>query len=645
MNKMNKQYAGTCLTLALLSHAALAQAFAPRAELVDLSLQELADIEVTTVSKRAEPLANAAASVFVISNDDIRRSGATTLPEALRLAPNLQVARDNARNYAISARGFNGIFANKMLVLIDGRTIYSPLFSGVFWDAQDVVLEDVDRIEVISGANTTLWGANAVNGVINIITRSARETQGGLAAVGASNRENSDVLRYGGKLPNGGYFRVYGKHADYDDSHADSGLNIQDGWRRNQAGFRADWGNGGDGFTLQGDAYEGSLGQLGTRDIYIGGANLLSRFSKQLAEHSNISLQAYLDHTSRDQPGAFTEHLTTFDVEFKHAIQVAQRHNVVWGAGYRVGYDRLDNDSAFAFLPESKNLYRSNVFAQDEIALMKNLRLTLGLKFDNNNYSGTETLPSVRLAWNPAANHLIWASATRAIRAPSRIEHDLFAPSNPALVGGVPFYLIGGGPDFDSEVADTYEVGYRGQLTPALSYSLTAFYSEYDNLRTIEASPTPFGLPLVFTNEAQGIMHGAEMWTQWQAAKNWRLVGGLVVQDMDYELEAGAIDPGALVGTLANSDPNYYWSLRSLWDITPRHELDVMLRGSGALSQSEVDAYTTMDVRLGWKVSRELELSLVGQNLIGHEHTEFISRLDEDLFDRRLFAKVTWHFL
>ena len=644
MIKMNKQYAGTCLTLALLSHAAGAQAWVPRPELVDLSLQELANIEVTTVSKRSEPLANAAASVFVITNEDIRRSGATTLPEALRLAPNLQVARDNARNYGISARGFNGIFANKMLVLIDGRTVYSPLFSGVFWDAQDVVLEDVDRIEVISGANTTVWGANAVNGVINVITRRAQDTQGGLAAIGASNRENSDVLRYGGELTNGGYYRVYGKHADYDDSHNNSGINIQDGWRRNQAGFRADWGEASDGFTLQGDAYEGSLGQFGTRDIYIGGANLLGRFSKHLAEHSNISLQAYLDHTSRDQPGAFTEHLTTFDVEFKHAIQLAERHNVVWGAGYRINYDRLDNDDVFAFLPESQNLFRRNVFAQDEIALKDNLRLTLGLKFDNNNYSGTETLPNVRLAWNPAPHHLLWASASRAIRAPSRIERDLFAPGNPAIINGAPFYLVAGGPDFDSEVANTYELGYRGQLTPALSYSLTAFYSEYDNLRTLTNSPTPLGLPIVFTNEAHSILHGAEMWAQWQAARNWRLIGGLVVQDMEYGVDPGSIDPGVLVTSLAGSDPNYYWSLRSLWNITPRHELDIMLRGSGALSQPEVESYVSMDLRLGWKVSRELELSLLGQNLIGHEHTEFISMLDEDLFDRRLFAKVTWRF-
>ena len=644
MIKIYNQYAGTCLTLALLSHAALAQAL-PRPELVDLSLQELADIEVTTVSKRAEPLSKAAASIFVISNDDIRRSGATTLPEALRLAPNLQVARDNARNYAISARGFNGVFANKMLVLIDGRSVYSPLFSGVFWDAQDVVLEDVDRIEVISGANTTLWGANAVNGVINIITRSARDTQGGLAVIGASNRENSDVLRYGGQLSNDGYFRVYGKHADFEDSRDDNGFNVQDGWRRNQAGFRADWGESGDGFTLQGDAYEGSLGQYGTRDIYIGGANLLGRFNRHLAEHSDISLQAYLDHTTRDQPGAFTEHLTKFDVEFKHAVKLAQRHNVVWGAGYRVNYDRLDNDDAFAFLPESKDLFRSNVFAQDEIALRDNLRLTLGLKFDNNNYSGTETLPSVRLAWNPAANHLIWASASRAIRAPSRIERDLYAPTNPAIIGGVPFYLIGGGPDFDSEVANTYELGYRGQLTAALSYSLTAFYSKYDNLRTLQNSPTPFGFPLVFTNEAEGEMQGVEMWAQWQAAKSWRLIGGLVVQDMDYSVNPGAIDPGALVGFLANNDPNYYWNLRSLWDITPHHELDLTLRGSGELGTPEVESYVSMDMRLGWKISRELELSLVGQNLVGAKHSEFISGLDEDLFDRRLFAKLTWHFL
>lgn len=641
MININKQYASVCLGVLMSGHLISTQAYPAKPELVDLSLQELANIEVTTVSKRPQALANAAASVFVISNEDIRRSGATSLPEALRLAPNLQVARDNARNYAISARGGNGIFANKMLVLIDGRSVYTPLFAGVFWDAQDVVLEDVERIEVISGANTTVWGTNAVNGVINVITRKAGDTQGGLAVAGGSDFERNGVLRYGGELPNGGHFRVFGKHVDTDDSELDNGISAEDGFRRNMAGFRADWNDAGGGFTLQGNAYEGSLNQLGTRDIYIGGANLMTQFNKYLADQSEITLQAYLDYTRRDQPNAFQEDLTTFDIELRHALQKAQIHNIVWGIGYRASFDRVDNDNSFAFLPESRNLYRTNFFVQDEISLMKDLSLTLGYRLHNNNYSGNEHMPSVRLAWNPTPNHLVWGSASRAIRVPSRIDRDFFAPTNPPIVGGMPLYFVGGGRDFDSEVAYTYELGYRGQLLPTLTYSMTAFYTEYDELRTLEPSPT--GLPFTFQNQAYGRNHGVEMWSKWQAARNWNLTAGLVVQDAQTELNSGSMDISRALA-LGDNDPNHYWQLRSSWDITPRHELDIILRHVGELPQPEVDPYTTMDLRLGWKINRELELSLVGQNLIGHEHTEFNSRIDEQLFDRRLFAKLTWRF-
>lgn len=636
MMAMNTRHASNDLALAFLSfflaaflgHAATAEANTHQPELVDLSLQELANIQVTTVSKRAEPLLNAAASVFVISNDDIRRSGATSLPEALRLAPNLQVARDNARNYAITARGGNGVFANKMLVLIDGRSVYTPLFAGVFWDAQDVVLEDIERIEVISGANTTVWGTNAVNGVINVITRQAADTQGGFAAAGGSELERNGVLRYGGTLANGGHYRAYGKHAAVEDSDFASGLDADDGFRRNMGGFRADWNDAAGDFTLQGDAYEGSLHQPGTRDIQIAGANLMTHFSKKLSELSDVSLRAYLDYTRRDQPGAFRENLTTFDIELKHAKQLAKIHNIVWGVGYRASFDRVDNDNNFAFLPESRNLYRTNAFVQDEIALLQDLRLTLGFRLNNNNYTGNEYLPNIRLGWNPTPNHLLWSSASRAIRAPSRIDRDFFAPAVS------PF--IKGGDDFESEVANTYEIGYRGQPLPSLSYSMTAFYTEYDKLRTLTFNPAILGFE--FDNRATGRTHGVEMWGQWQAAQNWRMTAGLVLQNVDTRFDAGSTD------ALPSNDPTHYWQLRSSFDLTPRHELDVIVRHAGELPQPEVDDYTTMDIRFGWKINRDFELSLVGQNLIGDERTEFNSPLDGDLFDRRLYAKVTWSF-
>jgi len=616
----------------------MALASAP-ANLADLSLEELANIQIVSVSKKFEPLADAPASVFVITADDIRRAGASTLPEALRLAPNLQVARANARNYAISARGFDNVFSNKLLVMIDGRTIYSPLFSGVFWDAQDVVLEDIARIEVISGAGATIWGANAVNGVINIITRPAQETQGTLVAAGAGAHEKNGVVRYGGALANGGHYRVYGKHADNDDTETASGKNAFDGWRRDQTGFRSDWRNAASILTVQGDAYEGGLHQAGTADIRIAGANLLGRLTRTLDDDSSLLLRAYVDHTERNQPGAFVENLDTIDLEMQHTLRPAKAHELSWGAGYRIGFDRVHNAAAFAFLPGSIDLHTASLYAQDEIALLDRLRLTLGMKLENNNYTGTEHLPTARLAWKPDSSRLVWGSASRAVRAPSRIDRDFFAPTNPKVVNGVPQYAFAGGPDFSSETVNAYEIGYRAQPLSSVSYSITAFYDDYDKLRTI--SPNTAGPGFVIANGAEGSIHGIEMWGSWQAARRWRLSGGLVAQRRDLHAKPGVTDIAG--GTaLASSDASNHWMLRSSHDFNGNKELDLTLRHVGQLSNVVVPAYTSLDVRLGWKISPELELSIVGQNLLDAAHGEFGAAATRSEFERGVFVKAVW---
>jgi iron complex outermembrane receptor protein len=607
--------------------------------LADLSLEELANIQITSVSKKSESLANAPASIFVITGEDIRRSGATTLPEAVRLAPNLQVARVDARNYAITARGFNSPFENKLLVLIDGRTVYTPLFSGVFWDAQDVVLEDIERIEVISGPGATLWGANAVNGVINVITKTAADTQGGLVAAGASKNEKNGVLRYGGVLNNGGHYRVYGKYADNDDTQRADGAPVLTGWRRQQAGFRTDWGNTNQSITLQGDAYNGALHQLGTQNISIAGANLVGRLNTKLAEGSELSLQAYWDYTERNQPGAFIEHLHTLDIQLQHSIKIAQAHDVVWGAGYRFASDHVQNDKSFAFLPGSLDMYWGNVFVQDEIALHDSVRLTAGAKLENNNYTGVEFLPTIRLSWKPAANNLIWGSASRSVRTPSRIDRDFFSPTNPAIVNGVPRFTLAGGANFDSEVAKVLEIGYRVQPAPTISYSATAFYSRYDNLRTLEPNPNGFGS--VFSNGAEGKTRGIEMWGSWQAMPAWRLSAGLVAQRINTTLKPGSRDSTGTTG-LATSDPSHYWMLRSSYDIAEGKELDMTIRHSGNLSTPAVPAYTTMDIRYGWKIRRDLELSVVGQNLLDRSHPEYGAAPGRSEYDRSVFVKLLW---
>jgi len=610
-------------------------------DLADMSLEELGNIEVTSVSGKAEPLSGAAASIFVVTGEDIRRSAATSLAEALRLAPNLQVARIDARNYAVTARGSNGAFENKLLVLIDGRIIYTPLFSGVFWDAQDVMLEDVERIEVISGPGGTLWGSNAVNGVINVITKSAQDTQGGLIAAGAGDRETIGAARYGGVLSNGGHYRIYAKHADYENTRAASGAALFDGWRRDQAGFRADWGPASDTVTLQGDVYRGKLQQALTGSIEIGGANLTARWSRRFEDGAQLQIRGYLDHTDRSQPGAFIEDLNTASADLQYSFKLGASHQVTWGAGYRAAWDRLVNGAAFSFLPASLNMHWGSVFAQDEIALYDNLHLTAGVKVEDNSYTGAEAMPSLRLAWKPAPEHLVWAAVSRAVRAPSRIDRDLYAPSKPVVIGGVPRYTLAGGPDFASEVAKVYELGYRGQPAATFSYSVTAFYQDYDKLRTVEPG-VPAGFNTVFANKASGAAGGIEMWGTWQAARGWRLSAGYVAQHTRIHPDWDSRNPAATL-TLGN-DPSHYWSLRSSWDITSTQELDVSVRQVGALPTPAVPGYTAVDLRYGWRFTRATQFAVILQNLFETRHPEFGTAPGYSTLPRSIFVKLTTSF-
>jgi iron complex outermembrane receptor protein len=608
-------------------------------DIADLSLEELANVQVTSVSKRPESLSNAASSIFVISGTDIHRSGATTLPEALRLAPNLEVARVDARNYSVTARGFSNPFENKLLVLIDGRTVYSPLFSGVYWDVQDVVMEDVERIEVISGPGATMWGANAVNGVINIITKSAAATQGALLSATIGKDERNGAVRYGGALSNGGHYRVYAKYASNDDLQTEKGSTLLTGWHRQQAGFRTDWGNEARNVTVQGDVVDGKLHQAGTADIQVRGANLLGRVNQTFADGSNATLQMYWDHTERDQPLAFVEHLDTLDLQLQHAVDLGESNRLVWGGGYRWGHDRVQNGPAFGFLPGALNLHWANLFAQDEFALRDNLRLTAGLKFEDNNYTGVEVLPTLRLAWNPKPSTLVWGSLSRSVRAPSRIDRDLYAPTVPAVVNGVPQYGIAGGPDFESEVANVFELGYRAQPLPTLSYSATAFFGRYDKLRTLE--PNPNGTGSVFRNFAHGDTRGIEAWATWQAAKNWRLMGGGVVQRIDTAANSGSRDSIGATG-LATSDPSHYWMLRSSHDLADGQELDLTLRYVGALERPAVPSYTALDLRYGWRIRKNLELSLIGRNLLDPQHAEAGAAPGRSSYGRAALLKLVW---
>ena len=611
--------------------------------MADLSIEELANIQITSVSKKPEALAGAAASVFVITADDIRRSGATSVPEVLRLAPNLQVAQVSASGYAISARGLNGSgnsAPNKLQVLIDGRSVYAPLFSGVFWDVQELLLEDIERIEIISGPGGTLWGVNAVNGVINISTRAARDTAGSLALLSAGTRGSEVAVRQGGAM-RGGYWRVWGRYLDGRRTELANGGRVNDSRHQAQAGFRADWTRGAHAFSMHGNAYRGSaqqpepgLVQTGAavtlEPVDVSGLSLAGRWTYALASGGELSLQAYAERNERTALPSFAQALDIADLQFQHAMAPIGAHSLVWGANYRYTWDDVRNSDYLAFLPPKTNQAWSSLFAQDEIALSERLRLVAGARIERNPYTGSEFLPTLRLAWTPSATHTLWASASRTVRAPSRLDADAFIP-------GKPPYLLRGGPAIRSEVATVFELGYRGKPGARLSYSVTAFYNDYDHLRTQEIDP---GRTFVtFGNLLEGKAHGIELWGNFQATPSWRLSAGLLALDESLRLKPGSNDAAA--PGISGKNPSHTAQLRSAYTLSDSMQVDLALRKVGALSNPAVPGYTALDARWGWQVRRGLELSVYGHNLNG-SHGEYGPVATRTEVGRSFGAKLIW---
>lgn len=622
-------FAGMCFAgMTALSVAPAVAAPEPRVDsLADLSLEQLRDVVVTTVSRGEQRLDRVAASVFVISAEDIRRSGATTIPEALRLAPTLDVARADSSQYAISGRGFNNVLANKMLVLIDGRTVYTPLFSGVFWESQDVMLEDVERIEVVTGPSTALWGSNAVNGLIHIITRTAAGTQGALGAVRAGDRERGAAVRYGGVLGDGGRFRAYAKYYNRDATHRADGSSIDDAAHGIQGGFRFDWGQARDAATVQGDAYRGSVDQASAGARNSSGANLMGRWQRSFADGSETSVQVYADHTERMHPQNFSERLDIFDAVAQYSFKPAAGHSAVVGGGYRSARDRVDTGPTLAFIPGNRSLNWSRLFAQDQIDLGPTLTLTLSASVEDNAYTGAETLPGARLAWAVAEGHLLWGSYSKAVRAPSRIDREFFSP-------GQPPYVLAGGPDFRSEVSNVLELGYRAQPSTTLSYSLTLFDAEHRHLRSL--APTADGLH--FENGIRGSTRGLESWARWRASEHWRLDAGLVLQIQKLRVSPGEVDVGG-VAALGN-DPHHFASLRSSLDLGPAWIWNLDLRYVGSRPAPDVPAYTAVDTRFAWKVSDAADVSFGVQNLLDRRHAEWGPANNRVEIERSVFVQL-----
>jgi iron complex outermembrane receptor protein len=629
--------------------------------LKQLSIEELMELEVTSVSKRPEKLLDAASAIQVITQEDIRRAGVSSLPQALRLAGNLNVAEQNSHDWNISARGFNTDLANKLLVLMDGRTVYTPLFSGVFWDTQDYLLADLDRIEVISGPGGTLWGANAVNGVINITTKSAKDTQGGYAETGTGDELRATAgLRYGGALAPGVYYRVYGTYSDRAPGVITDGTASPNSWQMLRGGFRIDAESMPQNtLTVQGDAYSGRENLQTGGAGRVRGENVLGRWAHTLAPDSDMTLQVYYDRTHLVAPkpaagsapaGDLVDDLHTYDVDFQHHLRWQEQHRLVWGVGYRFTHDVVHNAPTVGFLPPrlDRNLFSG--FVQDEITLRPELFLTLGTKLEHNDYTGAEWEPGVRLRWNANPSHMFWAAISRAVRTPSRIDRDLIQPT--LLPPPFPQSILTGGPDFASETVVAYELGHRAQLGTRATTSLSVFYNVYDHVRSLTPGPPgfpSFGFPLVFHNNLEGETYGLECAATYQVSPQWRLHGTYNLLQEHLRVKPGQVDFSHALNETA--DPQQQISLRSSLDLSRNVEFDLSWRWVDTLHNNNgptpgtVPRYSELDVRLCWRPSEKMELSLVGQNLLHGHHPEYgFPAAAREEVERSLYGKMVWRF-
>ena len=610
------------------------EAVEPSNSLKQLSLEELFDLEITSVSRKPEAISRTAAAVHVVTSEDIHRMGVISIPEALRYIPGVEVARSNSRNYAITARGFNGTIANKLLVLIDGRSVYTPLYSGVFWDAQDAFLEDIEQIEVIRGPGATVWGANAVNGVINVISKSAANTQGFIVDGGAGNVERGFVgARYGGRLGPQAFFRVYAKDYDRGPTLLPNGQESGDASRQWQTGFRADWTpTTVDGITVQGDLLGGSIDQPGMEKGVLSGGNLLGKWTKSFSDHSNLQTQVYYDRTKRDNPTVFGETLDTYDITLNHRFAPAARHDLVWGLGWRLLRDDVRNSASLAFLPPRLDHRLYTGFLQDEVTLAANrLFLTMGSKIEHNSYTGYEVQPGVRLAWTPAPTKTVWAAASRAVRTPSRIDRDFFVPAQPP-------YLIEGDSTYQSEVVFAYELGYKGQPTGALSTSISTFYNVYDKLRSLEFPP----IPGHFGNGLEGEGYGVEAEATCQIARGWRVNAGYTFLRLVLDVKPGSTDTQQ--ESQERDSPRHQAYLRSMLDLPHHVSLDAGVRYADEIPNQQIDPTTVCDARLAWKPVKQAEISVVGQGLFDTRHPEWGTGSSRREVERSIYGKATCRF-
>ncbi|OQW96027.1 MAG: hypothetical protein BWK79_00340 [Beggiatoa sp. IS2] len=642
--------------------------------MLKLDISELMNIKVTSVAKKPQKLSQSAAAVFVINHDDIRRSGATTIADVLRMVPGLQVAKYNSHSWAISARGFNSYYANKLLVLIDGRSVYTPEFSGVYWDSVDTFLDDIERIEVIRGPGGTLWGANAVNGVINIITKSAKDTRGGLITTSIGDEERGSMqFRYGDALDadKKSFYRVYAKTIRHDDLPIGFYGTYKDSWYRNQAGFRVDGQTQNDDqWTVQGDIYHSGLDEANYQNsaqvgrIPVQGWNVLGRWQRQLSAESDISAQWYYDYYKRSPlKQGFSN--KTFDFELQHRFHLSQRQEILWGGGYRFQDNYMeDKPGVVRYESDTRQSNLFNLFVQNEIQLVPDeWTLTVGTKFEHNAFTGLEIQPNLRLLWTPLDTHYsVWTAISRAVRTPARNEHDEKAeflvafppPMNPFYPEPMEFRFLSN-PEIKSETLLAYELGIRSQVTPRLSWDLATFYHKYDDLMVFDHDMFVENR-IIFedrrVNGMYGHSYGAELAVDWQPLDDWRLTAAYTFFDMQLQMAPGV---EADWKRIEDKSPHNQLSLRSHLTLPHNWQFETWLRYVGKIDVplglyrdgGSVKAYTTLDARLAWQISKQLEVSIIGQNLLDKQFLE--SPVDPynpllNQVQRGVYGQLRWQF-
>jgi iron complex outermembrane recepter protein len=642
-----------------------------QADLTGLSIEDLMTIQVTSVSKTEQSLSQAASAVFVITPDAIRRSGAKNIPDLLRMVPGIDVARINANTWAVSVRGFNARFSNELLVLMDGRTVYTPTFGGVFWDVLDLPLQNVLRIEVIRGPGGSIWGANAVNGVINIITRNASESHGGLLVAGGGNVEQGfGTIQYGGRLGPRTDYRVYTKYLNQGPFPNDTSADGADGWRMLRGGFRSDSTlSAKDTLMLQADLYSGREG-LPTSEVLIdpvpsvqnlsllanlGGGFLQGVWNHTLSPHSNTSLQIYYDAYKRNDQ--LRERRQTLDLDFQQNFSAWKRQNIVWGATYRYSVSRSDGILGISFVPPDLNTQLFSWFVQDEVVVVPDqLLLTFGAKLEHNHYTGFGTMPSARAAWTPTERQTLWAALSRTDRTPS--EQDAALRANVGAFagpGGIPVLVtLFGSPLVGNEDSTDFETGYRAMASRQWSIDYAAYYNNRGSQNTSEPStlilaetPSPhFVLPLITGNLMHGETHGMEIAVNWKAADCWTLSSGYAFEQIHMHLAPASRDTTS-VSEAQGSSPVNAAQLRSHLALSSGLSWDASAYFVGRLTNPREPSYTRLDTGLSWKLGEKIDLSLTGQNLLRARHQEFVDptgSTQSTLIKRSAYANVEWRF-